>query len=180
MRAAPIMVAIGELEELPLRLESHQVLLSSKPPRIGFGDGGMRGAFRRPRVRRARPPPRFCQFFFVSSTSCLHLQAFPSFNFLLQFLSSFFCIVFGCLGSLLFPSIILPTACAFRRANQTRPFFLFFVFFCLLFFCCFFDLLFYQFLVLLGSPGDPQIKPNLVKICFGRGFLDYFHFCANF
>ena len=44
MRAATIMVAIGELEELPLRLEAHQVLLSSKPPRIGFGDGGMRGA----------------------------------------------------------------------------------------------------------------------------------------
>ena len=40
MRAVTIMVATGELEELPLRLEAHQVLLSSKPPSLQGSDLG--------------------------------------------------------------------------------------------------------------------------------------------
>ena len=40
MRAATIMVAIGELEEIPLRLEAHQVLLSSKPTSLQGSDLG--------------------------------------------------------------------------------------------------------------------------------------------
>ena len=141
----------------------------------------MRGAFRRPTGCGVLDEPKSLPvllrlFNFLFSSSSLH-----AFNLFLQFPSSTFRIVFGCLGSLFPPSISSPSACAFRRANHLRGFFwIFFLFFCLLFFCYFFDLLFYAFLVLLTSPGDPKIKANLIKIYFGRGLLNDFHSCANF
>ena len=142
----------------------------------------MRVAFRRPSVRRAgraqrrNLPVLLPLFNLLSSSSSLH-----AFNFLLQFLSSIFCIVFGSLGRLFLPSIILPIGLRIPLFQSPPTLFSrFFVFFCLLFFCYFFGLLFYQFLVLLSSPGDPKIKPKLVKTCFGRRFLGDFHCCANF
>ena len=142
----------------------------------------MRGAIRRPSVRRARYAQRrnlpvlLRIFKLLSSSSSLH-----AFNFLLQFLSSIFCIVFGSLGRLLLPSIILPIGLRIPLF-QSPPtiFFRFSVFFCLLFFCYFVGLFFLLFLVILSLPGDPKIKPKLVKICFGRGFLNEFHFCVKF
>ena len=103
MRAATIMVAIGELEELPLRLEAHQVLLSSKPPSLQGSDLGTaecaeRSAAPRCGVLDVRSEGT-CQFFFLSSSSCLHLQAFmPStfcFNFCLQFFALFLAFLEG-------------------------------------------------------------------------------------
>ena len=97
MRAATIMVAIGELEELPLRLEAPQVPLSSKPSSLQGSDLGTaecaeRSAAPRCGVLDVRSEGT-CQFFFLSSSSCLHLQAFmPStlcFNFCLQFFALF-------------------------------------------------------------------------------------------
>ena len=142
----------------------------------------MRGAFRRPSVRRARfaqrrnLPVLLRIFKLLSSSSSLH-----AFNFLLQFLSSIFCIDFGCLGRLFLPSIILPIGLRIPPDRSSPTLFSgFFEFFCLPFFSYLGGLLFYQFLVLLSSPGDPKIKPKLVKSCFGRGFLYDFHFCVNF
>ena len=97
-----------------LSFQALQSLFPSTPPTIQasnppMGPGGMRGAFRRPSVRRAgraqrRNLPVLLRLFkLLSSSSSLH-----AFNFLLQSLSSIFCIVFGCLGRLFLPSIILP------------------------------------------------------------------------
>ena len=86
------------------------------------------------RNARSDPPPPCAACYIIPKVQSLQHLVFlfkPSlpFNFLLQFLASIFCIVFGCLGSLLFPSIILPTACAFRRTNHPRSFFVFLCFF---------------------------------------------------
>ena len=136
----------------------------------------MRGAFRRPSVRRARSSPRFSLFNILSSSSSLPFPSIFCFNFWLQFFASFLAVL---------EVFFSPPLCSPRLAHSAGPsslndFFLFFCVFCLLFFCCFFGLFFYEFLVLLGSPGNPKIKPNVVKICFGRGFWGDFHFCANF
>ena len=79
MRAATIMVPIGELEELPLRPEAHQVLLSSKPPSLQGSDLGTAECAERSAAPRCGvlDHPRGS----VSSTSCLHLQAFHSLQF---------------------------------------------------------------------------------------------------
>ena len=79
MRAATIMVAIGELEELPLRLEAHQVLVSSNPPSLQGSDLGTAECAERsaaPRCGVLDHPQGS-----VSSTSCLHLQASHSLQF---------------------------------------------------------------------------------------------------
>ena len=103
MRAATIMVAIGELEELPLRLEAHQALLSSNPPSLQGSDLGTaecaeRSAAPRCGVLDVRSDGT-CKFFFVSSSSCLHLQAFmPStfcFNLCLQFFALILAVLEG-------------------------------------------------------------------------------------
>ena len=117
----------------------------------------------------------------VSSTSCLHLQAFPS----LQLFASISVINvlhrFWLSWKSSFPLHYPPHGLRIPPYKSALTLFsVFFVIFCLLFFCCFFGLLFYAFLVLLSSPGDPKIDPKLVKFCFGRGFLDDFHCCANF
>ena len=117
----------------------------------------------------------------VSSTSCLPLQAFPSLQFFASISVFNFLHRFWLSWKSSFPLLSPPHGLRFPPGQSDPTLFsCFFVFFCLLFFCCFFGLLFYEFLVVLDSPGDPKIKPNLVKICFGRGFLNDFHFCANF
>ena len=117
----------------------------------------------------------------VSSTSCLHLQAFHSLQSFASNSVFIFLHRFWLSWKSSFPLHYPPHGLRIPPCKSSPTLFSdFFVFFCLLFFCCFFDLLFSQFLVLLGSPGDAIIKPNLIKICFGRGFLDDFHFCANF
>ena len=114
----------------------------------------------------------------VSSTSCLHLQAFHSLQFFASISGFNFLHRFCLAWKSSFPLHYPPHGLRIPPCKSSLT--VFFVFCCLLFFCCFFGLFFYQFLMLLGSPGDPKIKPKLVKICFGRGFLDDFHFCANF
>ena len=136
----------------------------------------MRGAFRRPSVRRARSSPRFSLFNILSSSSSL---PFPS-NFCFSFCLQFFASCLAVLEVFFSPPISSPRLAHSAGPTSLDSFLWFFCVFLPSIFCCFFDLLFYQFLVLWGSPGDPKIKPNLVKICFGRGFLDDFHFCANF
>ena len=85
----------------------------------------MRGAIRRPSVRRARRAQRrnlpllLRIFKLLSSSSSLH-----PFNFLLQFLSSIFCIVFGSLGRLFLPSIILPIGLRIPLGFSSPSFFL--------------------------------------------------------
>ena len=117
----------------------------------------------------------------VSSTSCLPLQAFPSLQFFASISVFIFLHCFWLSWKSSFPLLYPPHGLRIPPGPSAPTLFsVFFVFFRLLSFCCFFGLLYYQFLVLLGSPGDPKIKPNLVKICFGRGFLDDFHFCAHF
>ena len=143
---------------------------------------GLIAQVRRPSVRgagraqRRNLPVLLRLFKFSSSSSSLH-----AFNFLLQSLSSIFCIDFGCLGRLFLPSIILPIGLRIPPGPSDQSLFsVFFVFFCLLFFCYFFGLFFLPFLVILRPSGDPKIKPKLAKICFGRGFLDEFDFCVKF
>ena len=167
MRAATIMVAIGELEELPLRLEAHQVLLSSKPPSLQGSDLGTAECAERSAAPRCgvldEPkilPVLLRLFNLLSSSSSLH-----AFNFFLQFLSSIFCIVFGCLGRLFLPSISSPSACAFRRAHHLRAFFLFFLCFLPSIFLLFFRLVFFAIF------DDPKNQATIGKILLRKRFF---------
>ena len=133
---------------------------------------------RRPSVRRARCAQRrnlpvlLRIFKLLSSSSSLH-----AFNFLLQFLPSTFCVGFGYLGRLVLPSISSLSAWFICQVNPIRDFFLLFCIFLLSIFLLFFRLAFFAIFGKLKLPGDPKIKRKLLKTCFGRGFLDEFHFC---
>ena len=136
MRAATIMVAIGELEELLLRLEAHQVLSSSKPPSLQGSDLGTAECAERSAapVCGVLDHPQGS----VSSSSCLHLQAFHSlqffasitvFNFLHRFWLSWECS---------FPLLYPPHGLRIPPYKSPPTFFsVFFVIFCLLFFVVF-------------------------------------------
>ena len=136
----------------------------------------MRGALRRPLVRRARPPPRFCLFNILSSSSSLPFPSIFCFNFCDQFFASFLAV----LGVFFSPPLSSPRLAHSAVQIGSDPFFCFFCVFLPSIFLLFFGLLFYPFLVVLSSPGDPKIKPILIKNCFERGFLDDFYSCANF
>ena len=116
----------------------------------------------------------------VSSTSCLPLQAFPSLQFFASISVFNFLHRFWLSWKPSFPLLYPPHGLRIPLYKADWTFFLFFLFLGLLIFCCFFGLLFHPFLVIWRSPGDPQIKPKLVKTRFGKGFLEDFHFCANF
>ena len=137
------------------------------------------------RKSRKHPPPTWCGVLdhpqgSVSST-CLRLQAFPSLQFFASISGFNFLHRFWLSWKSSFPLLYPPHGLRFPTGQSDSTIFPdFFVFFDLLFFCCFFGLLFYPFSMIWRSPGDPKIKPKLVKICFRRGFLDDFHFCANF
>ena len=127
------------LSPLSLQSSSYRSIQSSN---MGLAECAERSAD--PLVRRAgraqrRNLPVLLRIFkLLSSSSSLH-----AFNLLLQSLSSIFCIVFGSLGRLFLPSIILPIGLRIPPSPSPPTLFLcFFVFFCLLFFCYIFGLLF--------------------------------------
>ena len=129
----------------------------------------MRGAIRRPSVRRAgcaqrrNLPVLLPLFKLLSSSSSLH-----AFNFLLQFLSSIFCIDFGCLGRLFLPSIILPIGLRIPLFQSSPT--LFFCFFCvvlpsifLLFFRLAFFTVFDDFELARELQNQTKIGKNLLR-----------------
>ena len=140
-------------------------LLASNPLRI-ISSNHPRWAWRN--ARSVPPPlgaacwmsPRACQFFFVSSTSCFHLQAFIpsifSFNFRLQLFALFLAVL-----EVFFPPPYPPH----RPAHSARQIGseLFFVIFCvflssifLLFFRIVFFYHFWWFWARLGTPKSSQ------------------------
>ena len=97
----------------------------------------------------------------VSSTSCLPLQAFPSLQIFASVSVINFLHRFWLFWRIFFPSYILPTACAFRRAHQLRLFFpVFLCFFAFYFFAVFstcFFIHFWCFWARLETPKSSQI-----------------------
>ena len=170
MRAATFMVAIGELEELPLRLEAQQVLLSSNPPSLQGSDLGTAECAELSAAPRCGVldvhSEGTCQFFFVSSSSCLHLQAFmPStfcFNFCLQIFALFLAF---------FQGFFSPPDPPHRPDSSARPialepFFVFFVFFGIYFFLVFrldFFTMFGDFELAWGPQNQAKVGKCLLR-----------------
>ena len=147
-------------------------LLASSPPAI-VASNHPKWAWRN--ARSVPPPPgaacwtspRASQFFFVSSTSCLHLQAFmPSiscFNFCLQFFALFLAVL-----EVFFPPPYPPHRPA-HSARQISPE-LFFEIFCvflssifLLFFRLVFFTIFGDFELAWGPQNQAKILKNLSR-----------------
>ena len=133
----------------------------------------MRGAFRRPSMRRARRAQRrnlpvLLRFFkLLSSSSSLH-----AFNFLLQFLSSIFCIDFGCLGRLFLPSIILPIGLRIPPDRSSPTLFSgFFEFLLPSIFLLFFRLVFFVIFGDFEAAWGPQNQAKIGKNLFRKRFF---------
>ena len=160
MRAATIMVAIGELEELPLRLEAHQVLLSSKPPSLQGSDLGTAECAERsaaPRCGVLDHPQSS-----VSSTSCLHLQAFPSLQFFASIIVSNFLHRFWLSWKSSFPLHYPPHGLRIPPGpSDPTLFYVFLCFFAFVFFAVFSACFFIHFWCFWARLGIPKSSQNL-------------------
>ena len=131
----------------------------------------MRGALRRPPVRRARSVAGACQFFFVSSTSFLHLQAFmPSFC---SFHFRFQCFaLFLALLEVFFPPPYPPH----RPAHSAKPItfnhsFMIFCVFLPSIFLLFFRLVFFAIFRDFEAAWDFQNQAKIGKHLFRKRFF---------
>ena len=122
----------------------------------------MRGALRRPLVRRAGSSPRFCLFNILSSSSSLPFPSIFCFNFCLQFFASFLAV----LEVFFSPPISSPRPAISAGPIGLHLFFLFFCVFLPSIFGPFFRL---AFLPIFGAFGLAWRPQNQAK--FGKNLL---------
>ena len=135
----------------------------------------MRGALRRPSVRRARPPPRFCLFNILSSSSSLPFPSIFCFNFWLQFFASFLAV----LEVFFSPPLSSPRLAHSAGKSVPASFVCFFCVFLPSIFLLFFRLAFFSIFGAFGLAWRPQNQAKFGKNLLRKRFFWWFSFLCQ-